>query len=483
MAHAGEQDEAMITVASDSIKLSCRARLDAWVERLGLAVLRHRGAILAIQLWVIVVYFFLLVTPAFLPLPDSTVHIVRSLTLIAQFVFWGIWWPGVILATMSVGRVWCGVMCPEGALSEWVSAAGRGRPVPAWLKWQGWPTLAFTTTTLYGQLVSVYEYPRPALVILGGSTLAAIVIGLLYGRNKRVWCRHLCPASGVFHLLTRMAPLHFSVDRAAWDAWRPVKASARVIPINCAPLVDIRRMQSAADCHACGRCAGHRGAVRLALRAPSTEILGATPATVTTEEVLTLCFGLLGVATGAFHWSMSPWFVEAKQMVAQWLVGQQWWWALGNDIPWFVLTHYPENNDVFSWLDGFMILAYIAATTLVIGGGALLASALAARLSDGAAGRWRVQALALLPLGGVSVIVGLSMLTVTLLRGEGLQLAWVNLSRLLLLGGAGLWSASLGVRLVWRGRAKRVRRLLALPIAIAAPALVCLAWYVAFRVW
>lgn len=479
MAHPGRQNDAMTMGLAESSTPVPGRGLQAAIERFGEAMQRRRGVIMAIQLGVIAVYFFLLITPAFLPLPDSTVRIVRSLTLIAQFVFWGIWWPGVILATMSVGRVWCGVMCPEGALTEWASGIGRGGAVPHWLKWPGWPTLAFVTTTLYGQLVSVYEYPRPALVILGGSTLAAVAIGLLYGRGKRVWCRHLCPASGVFHLLTRMAPLHFRVDRRAWDAWRPA-SGARLIPINCAPLVDVRRMKSSADCHACGRCAGHRGAVKLALRAPSAEILGATPASVTTEEVLTLCLGLLGVATGAFHWSMSPWFVEAKQVLAEWLVAHQWWWALATDIPWFLLTHYPENNDIFSWLDGFMILAYIAATASVIGGGTLLASAAAAFLSDGTRGRWRVQALALLPLGGVSVIVGLSMLTVTLLRGEGLQLAWISLSRLLLLGGAGLWSGSLGLRLVWRGSASRVRRMAALPVALVAPALPCLAWAAAF---
>jgi len=462
-------------------------RIDPLVEMAGRWMVAYRGAITLVQWCVVVIYFTLLVVPALLPLPDSAVHMTESLTLIAQFVFWGIWWPGVILATMSVGRLWCGVMCPEGALTEWVSRFGRGAPIPRWLKWAGWPTVAFVTTTLYGQLISVYDYPRPALLILGGSTLAAIIIGSLYGRGKRVWCRHLCPASGVFHLLTRMAPFYFRVDRPAWDAWQPVRLvrnpQARTAPVNCAPLVDIRRMHSSGDCHACGRCVDYRGAVRLALRAPSTEILGATPATVTTEEILTLCLGLIGVATGAFHWSMSPWFVTLKGIAAQWLVDHAWWWALSNKIPWFVLTHFPETNDTFTWLDGALILFYIAATTLVVGGGVLLASACAARLSDATPGRWRVQALTLLPLGGVSVIVGLSMTTVTLLRGEGFQLAWINLSRVVLLGGAGLWSVSLAVRQVLNGSASTWRRISAVPVAASAPLLVCAAWYVAFCIW
>ncbi|WP_018608703.1 4Fe-4S binding protein [Uliginosibacterium gangwonense] len=457
------------------------------VERAGLWMAANRGWITALQWCVVVIYFALLIIPACLPLPDGARHMTDSLTLIAQFVFWGIWWPGVILATMSVGRLWCGTLCPEGALTEWTSRFGRGLPVPRWLKWSGWPTVAFITTTLYGQLISVYEYPLPALLILGGSTAAAIVVGSIYGRGKRVWCRHLCPASGVFHLMSRMAPLYFKVDRSAWDNWLPVHiAGTRDLmlkPVDCAPLVDVRRMTSSGPCHACGRCAGHRDAVRLALRAPSAEILSATPASVTREEVLTLCLGLLGVATGAFHWSMSPWFVMAKQWAAQWLIEREWWWALSNDIPWFVLTHFPENNDVFSWLDGFMILAYIGATTVVVGGGTLATSAVAAWLSDGRPGRWKVQAITLLPLGGVSVIVGLSMTTVTLLRGEGFQLSWISVSRVVLLGGAGLWAASLALRQIRRGSAASWRRWLAAPFALAAPALVCSAWYIAFRVW
>jgi Iron permease FTR1 family. len=177
-----------------------------WLARLGLAMRRYRNAIVAAQWFVVLGYLVLVAVPAFLPLPPDQAHIWNNLTRFAQFMFWGIWWPFVILSIMALGRMWCGVLCPEGALTEWVSRFGLGRGIPRWMKWGGWPFVAFVMTTVFGQMTSVYEYPKPALLILGGSTVGAIAVGLIWGREKRVWCKHLCPVSGVFGLLARSRP-------------------------------------------------------------------------------------------------------------------------------------------------------------------------------------------------------------------------------------------------------------------------------------
>ena len=189
------------------------------VARIGEWLREHQQAIRRLQWAVVVFYVLLLVVPALVPMPDRQSLIWSNEVLFAQFILWGIWWPFVLLSMVLVGRSWCGLFCPEGALAEAASRFGLGRATPGWIKWKGWPFTAFACTTIYGQMVSVYPYPAPALVVLGGSTLAAIAVGLRMGRGKRVWCRYLCPVSGVFGLLSKLAPLHYRVDQAAWRGW------------------------------------------------------------------------------------------------------------------------------------------------------------------------------------------------------------------------------------------------------------------------
>ncbi len=445
-----------------------------WLQRLGEGMRRHGATIRAIQ-WAVVVFYLGLVTvPAFLPLPPQGAHLVNNLVLFAQFLFWGIWWPFVMVSMLLFGRLWCGVFCPEGTLSEWASRHGRGKPVPRWLKWGGWPFVAFICTTVYGQLVSVYEYAQAALLVLGGSSVAAVLIGFLYGKGKRVWCRHLCPASGVFALLAKVAPIHFQVDRAAWDRHGPEA------PVNCAPLVDIRRMTSASDCHSCGRCAGHRDAVQLAWRRPDAEILASRPQDIGSGPALTLLYGVLGVATAAFQWTASPWFVALKTAGANWLIAHDSWTLLQDNAPWWLLTHYPEAADVFTWLDGLAILTFILGGGLILGSLLLLANALATRLTASPQLTWQRLSMGLVPLGGVSVFLGLSMLTVTLLRGEGFLLGWVSDARVALLSLGVTFALWLGLRLVWDATPSWWRRLTAFLCYALGPALMATVWIMVF---
>ncbi|BCZ78338.1 4Fe-4S binding domain-containing protein [Paraburkholderia terrae] len=446
---------------------------------------RHGAAIRGIQWVVVAVYAFLILVPAFTELPGDTAHLWNNLTLAAQFVFWGIWWPFVLLSMVMLGRVWCGVLCPEGALAEFASKYGRGWAIPRWMRWGGWPFVAFGLTTIYGQMVSVYQYPKAVLLVLGGSTFAAMIIGLLYGREKRVWCKYLCPVNGVFSLLARLAPFHYKVDEDAWRrSYKEGEHGHRVIPINCAPLVPLRKMEGASACHMCGRCSGHRDAIELTWRKPSTEVVNLGDKQASAWDTALILYGLLGIAIGAFHWTGSPWFIDIKQSLATWLVDHDIMWPLDTNAPWFLFTHYPEQNDVFSWLDGTMIIAYILATGVVYGT-VLLALLAGATRTLGRFDMTRLHHLAqaLIPIAGTGVFLGLSATTLSLLKAEHVPLDWASDVRIAILVIANAWSAWLALLVTRRYTARVFQRALSVVWFMAALAVVDSAWWLMFWYW
>ena len=450
-----------------------------FLQKLGDFMQQHRRMILGLQWFIVLFYFTLLIWPAMLPLPKDYVHFYENLILFAQFIFWGIWWPFVMLSMVLMGRVWCGLFCPEGALSEWTSRFGLGHAIPRWMRWGGWPFVAFVITTIYGQLISVYEYPKAALLILGGSTVVAMLVGFIYGRGKRVWCRHLCPANGVFSLLSRLAPIHFKVDSEAWE-----QAPHRTPAVDCAPLVSVRSMTGNSDCHMCGRCSSHRQAVALSSRSPAEEILNIEPSKANYWDILLLALGMLGVATGAFQWSASPWFVQLKQNIAEWLIERDSFWLLNDNAPWWLLTHYPDTNDVFSYLDGVSILLYIGATTAVIGGSILAGLWLAGRIiKSETIIPWHLG-YSLTPLAGSSVFMGLSALTISMLKAEHIALDWVEPMRISLMIIGYSWMAYL----LWQKTAQInklhwLQRLSAWVVILVGTIPVGLSWYIMFYVW
>lgn len=461
----------------DPVQDAAARPLNRWLSQLGHAMRRHATVIRYLQWAVVLFYAVLLIIPAFMPLPAAEAGILSNLTLLAQFLFWGLWWPFVLLSIVLFGRLWCGVLCPEGALSEWTSLRGLGRGTPRWMRWGGWPTLAFLLTTLYGQLISVYDYAQAALLILGGSTLAAMLVGFLYGRGKRVWCRYLCPVSGVFSLLAKLAPVHFYVDEQRWRA----NAPPHLPPPNCAPLLDIRRMRGASACHACGRCSGQRDAVQLLARSSNEEIVRYGRNADSQWEVRLLLYGVIGLAIGAFQWTVSPWFISLKQAMAEWLVARDIFWPLEANAPWWLLTHYPQLNDAFTWLDGLAICLYLLGAGVLLGGALHLLINSASRLAGQSPAFARQLMLCLIPLGAAGLFLGLSATTVKLLRYEGLALLWVQPARAALLLAAIAWCLWLSERVCASLPAgRKAFLLLSMALACSLPGY---AWWLQFWGW
>jgi polyferredoxin len=326
-------------------------------------------------------------------------------------------------------------------------------------------------------MVSVYQYPWPAVLILGGSTIAAIMVGFAFGREKRVWCRYLCPVNGVFGLLAKLAPVHYSVDQTKWRSWTK-PSTKRPTRFNCAPLVPIATMKGGQLCHMCGRCDGVRDAVALSLRSPSTEVIESTG---TGWETILIVFGMIGLASGAFHWSSSAWLVQAKIYLAEHLVAAGILWPLEPLAPWYILTNYREQNDTMSLLDGALVLSYMLAMALVTGSTILFALTVATRLL----GPWdsrRLHHLAqtLIPIAGCGLFLGLSGLTVTMLRNEGAWLGFVPALRATFIVAAAGWSMYFAIRLSTIYSQSLRRRIAANACLTAAVAIASLNWITLF---
>jgi polyferredoxin len=457
------------STSGDSLAALRPSRLTA----LGEWMRTHTRALQIVQWCVVGVYVVLVAVPAFLPLPPEDAHGYDNLVVAAQWLFWGLWWPFVIASMLVLGRTWCGVFCPEGTLTEAASRHGLGLGVPRWLRWGGWPFVAFALTTVFGQLVSVYQYATATLLVLGGSTLAAVAVGFVYGKGKRVWCRHLCPVNGVFAVLARLSPLHFRVDPNAWSA---SAGRVRAHPVNCAPMVRIRRMTGPSECHMCARCSGLHGAVALAARPPGREVARIDPADARAWDAALIVFGMIGLAIGAFEWSATPWFVDLRTALASRVLDHGPAWLLADNAPWWLLTHYPDAHDVFTWLDGALIVGWIVGTALVLGGFITVSLALASLPIRGIRHRAYALSYALTPLAGIGLFVGLSALTVGLAKGEGLHVHALPMLRCALLGLGAAWSLRLGYAQL-RSRTTGSRVVFAFAAFALGVAGVLVAWY------
>ena len=399
-------------------------------RRLGDVLRDNRQAIAVVQWAFVVLYLVLLIVPALVPADDANGGVLHSLGRFSEALFWGVWWPGVILSVMLIGQFWCGLLCPDGTLTEFASRHGRGGKIPGWLRWPALPLAAFAVITIFEYALQAHDTPRGTLLAIGTMTAFALACGVFVGRGKRVWCRYACPVGGVFSLLARCAVLHFSVDRAAWDAApRPVPK-----PVDCPALLDIRRLRSNEKCNMCARCSGHRNAVALAWRTPGQEIAALREDEARPWEAAGIVFVLIGLLYGALHWQHSPWHHA----------------LLARGLPAMPAA-----------------VAAVLLPTLVLGGGTALLLAVA---SGGRRLTATRLAYALIPLGGFGLFLGAMEHALHILHDEGFVVApllpWLRAAVLL---PATLWSAHAGCAILGDGTVARTG-------FIAGSAVLALAW-------
>jgi hypothetical protein len=154
----------------------------------------------------------------------------------------------------------------------------------------------------------------------------------------------------------------------------------------------------------------------------------------------------------------------------------------GINAPWWLLTHYPEVNDSFTWLDGLCILLYIGISALSVGGAILSGIWLAERIAGQRGILWRLV-YCLIPLGGINIFLGLSMLTLAQLSAEGVHLAWAPQVRAALLLLAVGWNGWLMARTLSQLPIRGLRRTAACSMALAGVVPLVVLWSLQFYVW
>lgn len=135
-------------------------------------------------------------------------------TNLTTLLVWGFWWPGLIVATVVFGRVWCTV-CPTELVNRVGDALARrvGWPRPRMGRWlrAGWlVVLAWMALQVVGAgfpLSSVPHYTALMLV-----TLLALGLGTgLVFRDSHSFCRSFCPAAAMLSVYGRFTPLQNDV--------------------------------------------------------------------------------------------------------------------------------------------------------------------------------------------------------------------------------------------------------------------------------
>ena len=125
-------------------------------------------------------------------------------------VVWKLFWPALVLTTVTLGRIWCAV-CPLELIARFARALGRALRAPTvslpwWVDGAWTLSLSFAAATFALEGLDATESARLTLVLLLVVTGTAATAGLLL-RNPRAFCTLLCPGAAMLSSYARCSPL------------------------------------------------------------------------------------------------------------------------------------------------------------------------------------------------------------------------------------------------------------------------------------
>ena len=428
-----------------------------------------------------IVMFFgfmaLLFLPLFLTEPGGLDGPFDHFTTFANYAIWGLWFPLVFLSVIFTGRSWCGLLCPMGAASEWANKIGPQLSIPGWVKWPGTPVTSFLLVTIWGQTVGVRDYPEAIAIVFGTVLLAALVLGFFFGRQKRAWCRHMCPIGQLLGVYSRIGAVDFKPKRPrkGGDKWTEKTA--------CPTMIQLNSKTESRHCIECFRCVQPKakGGLFLRFRKPGEEIETIRDHNPNLSEVVFLFTGT-GAALGGFLWLALDSYQGLRSWVGNFIIEKGWYW-LAEAGPIYLVAAYPERREVLRWLDFFLISGYMLFWTAVLGGVLALAAAAASWLSGrlGGTGNFRQRFIELgyqfTPIAMVSLLLGLGGDLFKNLSYIGLSTDGIALTKAVLFLLSIIWSLWLGDRLLKRQDLSAGRRWVTLIPGVLGSLVVGAAWY------
>jgi len=423
---------------------------------------RNRWKFVYLHTGMFIFLALLIIVPSLLPPPAEDSGILDNFTLLARFLIWGLWFPLLLLSVIFFGRLWCGLLCPHGALSEYSGKKGLNRPIPKWLRWGGVPIASFVFITILGQLIGIREYPLAALEVLGGTMVIAILVGFLYGNGRRPFCRYLCPLGPLLGIFSRLGAVSFERGGREGKGY------------PCPTFINTAKKVASSDCIECFKCVnpGTAGSLRLKIRRPGLEIEEIGKRGPNPWEVIFL-FSATGLALSAFHWLVNPFYVQYKQAIGGLLLDAGFGDWIGWSGPWWMMVNYPEGGDVFNLVDfisvtSFMLLSMTGIAVILF----FLTALSALLLREQAPLMETITKLGYLyaPVALVSLVIGLGLILFQSLGAFGLSKGIIQMMQGVFFAGGGIWSLYLAVRL--QGGFK-----LAIVPSVMGIGFVALAWY------
>lgn len=403
---------------------------------------KNKERFVYLHIGMLIVFVTLIFIPPFLPHPAEDAAIWGNFTLLAKFLIWGVWFPLMLLSVILFGRLWCGLLCPQGALAEFAGKIGMNRPIPRWMRLGWMPIMSFIVVTTLGQFVGVRDYPLPAMEILGGTMVLAAIVGFFYASGRRPWCRYLCPVGPLLGIFSRLGAVGF--EKNGGDGKGCV----------CPTFINTSTKVASSNCIECFRCVTHEPAhsLKMKIRHPGLEIEEIKTREPNIWEVIFL-FSATGLALGAFHWQADRFFVQYRQAIGGFLLNAGLGDLIGRSGPWWIMVNFPEAGEVFNYLDVISITTFMLGSMIIVASSLFLLTALSAFLLKGKDGVIvKIAGLGYLyaPVTLVSLVIGLGLILFQSLASFGLSKTTIHIIQMIVFASGGIWSIYLAKKLQGR---------------------------------